>query len=82
MKKLALNNNKLAILQIAKWHLTLSEEIDYINAYKWYNIAVAIGIKSAEKKRDEMIEELNSEEIIEAQKMSSEIFKKLEKIGG
>ncbi len=78
----ALKKNRLAILQIAKWYLTLSEEIDYINAYKWYNIAVAIGIKTAGKKRDEMIQELNSEQIFEAQKLSNEIFKKLKKTGG
>ena len=82
LEKLALNKNKLAILQLAKWHLKLSEEIDYSNAYKWYNIAVAIGIKTASKKRDEMIEELNSEQIFEAQKLSNEIFKKMNKVGG
>ena len=77
LEKKALEYNKLAIIQSAKWYLTLSEEIDYENAYKWYNIAVAIGIKTAIKKRDEIIEELSSEQIINAQKSSAEIFKKL-----
>ena len=77
LEKKALEYNKLAIIQSAKWYLTLSEEIDYQNAYKWYNIAVAIGIKTAIKKRDEIIEELSSEQIINAQKSSAEIFKKL-----
>ena len=77
LEKKALEYNKLAIVQSAKWYLTLSEEIDYENAYKWYNIAVAIGIKTAIKKRDEIIEELSSEQIINAQKSSAEIFKKL-----
>ena len=75
LEKKALEYNKLAIIQSAKWYLTLSEEIDYENAYKWYNIAVAIGIKTAIKKRDEIIEELSSEQIINAQKSSAEIFK-------
>ena len=75
LEKKALEYNKLAIVQSAKWYLTLSEEIDYENAYKWYNVAVAIGIKTAIKKRDEIIEELSSEQIINAQKSSAEIFK-------
>ena len=82
LEKHSMKKNKLAIIQIAKWHLVLSEEIDYINAYKWYNVAVALGIKSAAKKRDEIIEELSAEEIIDAQKQSNDIFKKLAKIGG
>ena len=75
LEKKALEYNKLAIVQSAKWYLTLSEEIDYENAYKWYNVAVAIGIKTAIKKRDEIIEELSSEQIINAQKSSAEVFK-------
>ena len=75
LEKKALEYNKLAIVQSAKWYLTLSEEIDYENAYKWYNVAVAIGIKTATKKRDEIIEELSSEQIINAQKSSAEVFK-------
>ena len=77
LEKKALEYNKLAIVQSAKWYLTLSEETDYENAYKWYNVAVAIGIKTAIKKRDEIIEELSSEQIINAQKSSAEVFKKL-----
>jgi len=75
LEKKALEYDKLAIVQSAKWYLTLSEEIDYENAYKWYNVAVAIGIKTAIKKRDEIIEELSSEQIINAQKSSAEVFK-------
>ena len=77
VEKKAMESDKLAIVQSAKWYLTLSEEIDYENAYKWYNLAVAVGIKSAIKKRDEIIEELSSEQIIKAQKSSAEVFKKL-----
>ena len=77
-----MEKNKLAILQVAKWHLTLAEEVDYSNAYKWYNVAVAIGIKTAIKKRNEMIEELNSEEILKAQQLSNQIFNKINKNGG
>ncbi len=82
LEKKAMEYNKLAIIQIAKWYLTLSEEIDYQNSYKWYNVAVAIGIKTAVNKRDEIINELSPEQIIDAQKSSGEIFQKLTKKGG
>jgi len=82
LEKKAMEYNKLAIIQIAKWYLTLSEEIDYQNSYKWYNVAVAIGIKTAVNKRDEIINELSPEQIIDAQKSSGEIFEKLTKKGG
>ena len=29
---------------------SFAEQVDYSNAYKWYNIAVAVGIKTASKK--------------------------------
>ncbi len=82
LKKHAMKKNKLAIIQIAKWHLNLAEEKDYTKAYKWFNIAVALGIKSAIKKRDEIINELSAEQILEAQKLSKEIFKKINQSGG
>ena len=82
LEKLAKQKNKLAILQLAKWYLKLSEEIDYTNAYKWYNVAVAMGIKTATKKRDEMLSELSAEQIVDAQKLSTEIFNKMNKNGG
>ncbi len=82
LEKHAMKKNKLAIIQIAKWHLNLSEEKDYTNAYKWFNVAVAVGIKSAIKKRNEIIGELSSEQILEAQKLSNEIFNKINQSGG
>ena len=82
VEKKAMEFDKLGIVQSAKWYLTLSEEIDYENAYKWYNLAVAVGIKLAIKRRDEIIEELSSEQIINAQKSSAKVFKKLIKKGG
>ena len=79
LEKHAKEKNKLAILQLAKYYLKLADEIDYANAYKWYNVAVAMGIKTATKKRDEMLSELSAEQIIEAQKLSNEIFNRMNK---
>ncbi len=81
LNKLALSGNKLAIVQIAKWNLELSEEPNFENAYKWYNIAVALGIKSAKIKRDEMLENIEKQRLFEIQKESTNIFKKINNQG-
>ena len=82
LKKLALSGDKLAIVQIAKWNLELTPEPNFENAYKWYNIAVALGIKSAKIKRDEMIENIQSQRLFEIQKESINIFNKINNLGG
>ena len=82
LNKLALSGNKLAIVQIAKWNLELSPEPNFENAYKWYNIAVALGIKSAKMKRDEMINNIESQRLFEIQKESIKIFNKINNLGG
>ena len=48
-----------------------------INAYSWYSIAVAKGIKSAKKKRDNILKDLNEKDLTEAQKLSSKLFKQI-----
>ncbi len=82
LNKSALSGNKLAIVQIAKWNLELSPEPNFENAYKWYNIAVALGIKSARIKRDEMIENIEKQRLFDIQKESIKIFNKINNLGG
>ena len=82
LEKLALSGNKLAIVQIAKWNLELSPEPNFENAYKWYNIAVALGIKSAKIKRDEMIKNIENQRLFEIQQESIKIFNKINNLGG
>ena len=82
LNKFALSGDKLAIVQIAKWNLELSPEPNFENAYKWYNIAVALGIKSAKIKRDEMIENVEKQRLFEIQKESIKIFNKINNLGG
>ena len=48
-----------------------------INAYTWYNIAVAKGIKSAKAKRDEILNDLNEKDLLEAQSLSLKLFKQI-----
>ena len=82
LNKFALAGDKLAIVQIAKWNLELSPEPNFENAYKWYNIAVALGIKTAKIKRDEMIENIEKQRLFEIQKESIKIFNKINNLGG
>ena len=82
LSKSALSGDKLAIVQVAKWNLELSPEPNFENAYKWYNIAVALGIKSAKIKRDEMIENIEKQRLFEIQKESIKIFNKIKNLGG
>ena len=48
-----------------------------INAYTWYNIGCSQGIKSAKNKRDEILNELNEKDLLEAQSLSIKLFKQI-----
>ena len=59
LEKRAFAKDKKAIIQIAKIYENFTEPPDLVNAYTWYNIAVAQGIKTATQKRDEVLNSLN-----------------------
>ena len=77
LEKKAFKKDKRAIIQIAKLYEAFIEPPDKVNAYTWYNIAVAQGIKSAKSKRDEVLESLNEKELLDAQALSIKLFKKI-----
>ena len=77
LEKRAFINDKRAIIQIAKFYEKNSNPPEMINAYSWYSIAVAKGIKSAKKKRDSILKDLNEKDLTEAQKLSSKLFKQI-----
>ena len=77
LEKRAINNDKRAIVQIAKLYENYLDQPDMINAYTWYNIAVAQGIKSAKTKRDEVLNELSEKDLREAQSLSIKLFKQI-----
>ena len=62
--------------------MELSNEPNFENAYKWFNIAVAMGIKSAKIKRDEMIKNIEIDRLFEIQRESNKIFSKIKNFGG
>ena len=77
LEQKALAKDKRAIIQIAKLYENFTEPQDFINAYTWYNIAVAQGIKTAKPKRDEILDELNEKDLLDAQSLSIKLFKKI-----
>ena len=77
LEKRAFIRDKRAIIQIAKLYENFTEPPDLVNAYTWYNIAVAQGIKTAKPKRDEVIDNLNEKDLLDAQALSIKLFKKI-----
>ncbi len=77
LEKRAYKKDKRAIIQIAKLYETFIDPPDILNAYTWYNVAVALGIKSAKSKRDEILESLNEKDLLDAQTLSIKLFKKI-----
>ena len=77
LEQKAFAKDKKAIIQIAKLYENFTEPPDLINAYTWYNIAVAQGIKTAKPKRDEFLDKLNEKDLLDAQSLSIKIFKKI-----
>ena len=77
LEKRAFINDKRAIIQIAKFYENHLNPPDIVNAYTWYSIAVAKGIKSAKKRRNEVLKELKEKDLLEAQKLSNKLFKQI-----
>jgi len=77
LEKRAFINDKRAMIQIAKFYETHLNPPDIVNAYTWYSIAVAKGIKSAKKRRNEVLKELKEKDLLEAQKLSNKLFKQI-----
>ena len=77
LKNKSFEKDKRAIIQLAKLHESFTEPPDIMNAYMWYNIAVAQGVKTAKPKRDALIEELNEKDLLDAQTLSIKLFKKI-----
>ena len=77
LEKRAFINDKRAMIQIAKFYEKHLNPPDIVNAYTWYSIAVAKGIKSAKKRRNEVLKELKEKDLLEAQKLSNKLFKQI-----
>ncbi len=77
LEQRAFAKDKKAIIQLAKIYENYTEPADLVNAYTWYNIAVAQGIRTAKHKRDEILDNLNEKDLLDAQSLSIKLFKKI-----
>lgn len=69
---------RAAILQKAEFHITVVREPDYQAAYALRALGAALGIKGAIEKRDETEDELNLEDLMNAQAQAAEMFKNID----
>ena len=63
------------VLQLAQYHLNIVDEPEYKEAYALRALAAAIGIETALKLRDDIEDELEPGDLIEAQALASKLFK-------
>ena len=54
----------------------LGVSVDYVAAHKWFNIAASRGCKESRLRRREMVDELSSAELREAQRAAREWLRK------
>ena len=51
---------------------------DYVKAYAWVNLAAAQGDEKAVKSKDWLRKQMTAEQVAEAQKLSGELYKRIE----
>ena len=51
---------------------------DYVKAYAWFNLAAAQGQEDAVKAKDSLREKMTTEQVAEAQRLSGELYKRIE----
>ena len=65
------------LMHLGKFYLKILSEPDYNNAYLFYSVAAAFGKNGAKEKRDEVIENIENEMIVEIQEKASLVFEAL-----
>ena len=66
-----------ALTQFARFHLDVLVEPDYETAYSWYSVAAALKMPGGIRGREDVIDEIDSEKLVELQDEATEIFKNL-----
>ena len=66
-----------ALTQFARFHLDVLVEPDYETAYSWYSVAAALKMPGGIRGREEVIDEIDPEKLVELQDQATEIFKNL-----
>ena len=66
-----------ALTQFARFHLDVFVEPDYETAYSWYSVAAALKMPGGIRGREDVIDEIDPEKLVELQDEATEIFKNL-----
>ena len=66
-----------ALTQFARFHLDVFVEPDYETAYSWYSVAAALKMPGGIRGREDVIDEVDPEKLVELQDEATEIFKNL-----
>lgn len=66
-----------ALTQFARFHLDVLVEPDYETAYSWYSVASALKMPGGIRGREDVIEEVDPEKLVDMQDKATEIFKNL-----
>ncbi|MEC8316630.1 MAG: tetratricopeptide repeat protein, partial [Pseudomonadota bacterium] len=66
-----------ALTQFARFHLDVLIEPDYETAYSWYSVAAALKMPGGIRGREDVIEEVDPEKLVDLQDKATEIFKNL-----
>ena len=63
------------LTQLGDFYLLILEEQDFENAYLWYNVASALGVKNSAELRDKVEKELEPDTIVKMQDASRKRYK-------
>ncbi len=66
-----------ALTQFARFHLDVLVDPDYETAYSWYSVAAALKMPGGIRGREDVIDEIDPEKLVELQDEATEIFKNL-----
>jgi len=66
-----------ALTQFARFHLDVLVEPDYETAYSWYSVAAALKMPGGIRGREDVIEEVDPEKLVDLQDKATKIFKNL-----
>ena len=66
-----------ALTQFARFHLDVFVAPDYETAYSWYSVAAALKMPGGIRGREDVIDEIDPEKLVELQDEATEIFKNL-----
>jgi len=76
--KAAEQGDKMAQFNLGAMHDTEEKFMqDYVTAYAWYNLAASQGDEIATVKKDILLEKMSPRQIEEGQKLSRELFNKI-----